>query len=70
MEQVKKDVDKLGIKEEMVTLKPSAMCQDGHKFIHRSGIEVVCTDCPLGYMFTPDMKIKDGHIYAGKQLLI
>ncbi len=66
----KKDVDKLAPKEEMIMLKPSVMCQEGHKFVYKSAIEVICTECPLGYQLTSDMKIKEGHIYAGETLLI
>ena len=70
MKETKQDVDKLAPKEEMITLKPSVMCQEGHKFIHRSSIEVVCSECPLGYMLTAGMTIKDGHIYSGEKLVI
>ncbi len=69
-EKQKADVDKLAIKDEMITLKPSITCTDGHKFIYKSGIEVMCTQCPLGYQISSDMQVRDGHIYAGETLLI
>lgn len=64
-----KDVDKLAPKEEMITLKPSVMCQEGHEFFHMTGNEAKCKNCPLGYQLGGAI-IKSGHIYSDNQLLI
>ncbi len=61
--------DKLAPKVEMHTLKPNVICND-HEFVYKTGNEVMCKNCPLGYQMGWGAILKDGHIYIGEQLLI
>lgn len=41
-----------------------------HVFARTAGNEVECTKCHIGFISTPDFKLKDGHIYLGNKLVI
>jgi hypothetical protein len=41
----------------------------GHFFEHR-GREIICRNCNVGYYASPGMKVKKGHIYIKKKLVI
>ena len=41
-----------------------------HKFIRKSGSEIECEICHIGFFITPEFELKDKHIYKDKQLVI
>lgn len=51
--------------------KEITCAKGGHFFEHtRKALEVKCKKCPAGYLLFPGASVKDGHIYAGEQLLV
>ena len=56
---------------EVITIQRKTNCDKGlHFFIRKSGTEVVCTKCPIGYPVGPSIQLKDGHLYKEGQFLI
>jgi hypothetical protein len=56
---------------EIITLQSKVNCDKGsHFFIRKSGTEVTCTKCPIGYPVGPSITLKDGHLYKDNQFLI
>lgn len=41
-----------------------------HEFAQVSANELECKKCHIGFISTPDFKLKDGHIYKGDKLVI
>ena len=59
------------IESEMLTLKLVSCAKGGHDFIYgRKANEVKCKRCPVGYILTPGMYMKEGHIYSGDELVV
>lgn len=61
--------DKEETKEDLLKLGPNLICND-HYFKFKSGVEVYCTKCPIGYPIGPGTEIKNGHITIHGQLVI
>ena len=56
---------------ELIQPKPSITClKENHYFTQITGTEVECRVCHIGYMISPGMEIKDGHIYVHGMLVI
>ena len=75
MEEIQDSPEKQDLKKdqegEILTLQPSLTCKKGtHFFIRKSGTEVNCTMCPIGYNIGPSMSVKNGHIYKGNEIVI
>jgi hypothetical protein len=41
-----------------------------HYFVRKTGNQAECRKCRIGYYLTPGFKVKDGHIYQNKELVI
>lgn len=44
-----------------VQLQGKRQCE--HEFKHQTALEVECTKCRAGYVLSPGMVLRDGHIY-------
>jgi hypothetical protein len=49
-------------------LSKPAPCE--HQFIRKSGTEVQCIKCPIGFIITPDIELKKGHLFKHGGLMI
>lgn len=58
------------IKDEGKDIKigPNVLCKD-HEFHYRTGTEVKCKKCPLGYLVGYGTEIKDGKLYMDGSLI-
>lgn len=59
-----------GAEKYVFTPGKSVTCEEKHYFVRKSGTEVQCRDCPVGYMIMPGYEVKDGHIYQHGTLVI
>ena len=67
MQEAKKEEKK----EELLKLGPNLTCEKGsHEFKYRTGSEVECLKCPIGYPLGPGAILKDGHIYIHGEFAI
>ena len=41
-----------------------------HHFVRRTGTRAECTKCRVGYFLTPDLQVRNGHIYTLDELVI
>lgn len=41
-----------------------------HNFVRKTGMDVHCSKCPVGFIITPDIEIKDGHLMKHGSLMI
>lgn len=55
---------------ELIHIKPSLNCKDGHYFIYHSSMEVKCMKCPVGYPIGIGTELKDGHLYIHGELIL
>ena len=57
--------------EKMFKLGPNLICaKENHYFIYKSGIEVICKTCPIGYSISPGTEIKNGHLYIHGEFVL
>ena len=42
-------------------LEKPAVCE--HFFFRTAGTEVKCRKCPIGFYVSPDVELKEGHLY-------
>lgn len=56
---------------ELIHIKPSLSCaKDDHYFIYRSGMEVMCNKCPVGYPVSIGTECRDGHLYIHGEMIL
>ena len=41
-----------------------------HNFVYKTGTEVHCTKCSIGFIVTPDINLKEGHLMKHGSLMI
>lgn len=41
-----------------------------HEFKHQTALEVECTKCRVGYVLSPGMVLKQGHVYLEELLVV
>jgi hypothetical protein len=58
----------LGGESEDIELKPKGRCD--HYFEMRSGREIICRKCNVGYYITYGDKVKDGHLFKNDKLIL
>ena len=51
-----------GAEKNVFELKDAVTCSEKHFFIRSIGNEVVCKNCPIGYILTPEDKVANGRI--------
>lgn len=56
--------------DQLFHIGANLICQNRHYFVYKSGIEVMCTKCPLGYPILPGTEIKNGHLYIHGEFVI
>lgn len=49
-------------------IKPPEACE--HLFVRSSGTEVKCKKCPVGFIVTPDIELRDGHLFKHGSLMV
>lgn len=49
-------------------LQAPVLCE--HKFVRMTGTEVRCHKCHVGFIITPDIDLKDGHLYKHGSIMI
>ena len=58
-------------KEELLKLGPNLMCSKGdHEFKYKTGTEIECMKCPIGYPLGPGSVLKNGHVYLHGEFVI
>ena len=56
--------------DQLIKIGPTLMCNRDHYFMYKSGTEIQCTKCPIGYPISQGTEIKHGHVYIhGEKVL-
>lgn len=55
--------------DQLIKLGPNLICND-HYFVYKSGTEVTCKKCPMGYPIGPGTNVRDGHLYVHGEFVI
>jgi hypothetical protein len=62
------NVKTLGGESEDIELKDKIPCF--HKFAYKSGWEIICVKCNVGFFIQGDEELRHGHLYKGNEKIV